>query len=114
MEVFRLSQNMQSLDFDIHECIRIVLDSLMFAQNYPHSFEREVMLSHETRGVESMSTEDIHVLNRMLRVLYDRVYQGLCAMRLYDATGRCRYEHFSTDHGNIVVWVKPIETPPTS
>lgn len=114
-EFYRLSQEMQTLEFDLYECVRIVLDSLNYANRYPHSFEQEVMLSHENRAVESMTIDDVTVLNRMMRLLYDRIYTALCAMRLYDPqTGQLHYEHFEFDHGNIMVWTKPFVHPPVN
>lgn len=111
-EMFRMSQEMQILEFDVNECIRTVLDSLTYAQNYPRSFDSDVMMVYENRSVHLLSVEDVYVFNRMLRLLYDRVYQALCATRLYDTTGRCHHEHFTTDHGNILVWTRPFDQPP--
>jgi hypothetical protein len=109
-----MSQQMQSLEFDIDECIRAVLDALTYAQNYPRSFDTDVVLLHEQHNVHALSTHDVQILNSMMRLLYDRVYQALCSMHMYDLNGRCYYEHFTTDHGNILLWTEPFVQPPST
>lgn len=113
-EFFTHAQKMQMLDFDVHECVRIVMDALHFAQKYPQSFETEVSLSHETRGVHEMSMEDLETLNRMMYLLYERLYMAFCTLRLYDNRGQLTHPYFELNHGNVIVSPRPFDNQPTT
>jgi hypothetical protein len=113
-EFHNMAMRMQALDFDAYECVRIAMDSLIFAQKYPRSFETEVCLTYENRGVQDMSMDDIKILNGMMRLLYERLYCALCSMRLYDSTGRLTHQYFELNHGDIVVSDQAFDNQPTS
>jgi hypothetical protein len=113
-EFYTYSQNMQSLDFDVYECVRIAIDALHFAQKYPQSFESEVSLAYESRGVSHMSIADINTLNQMMRMLYERLYCAFCVFRLYDQTGRLTHPYFELHHGDVVVSSAPFDNNPTT
>lgn len=113
-EFYTFSQKMQTLDFDVYECVRICMDALHYAQRYPMSFESDVSLSHESRQVHELSLSDLETLNRMMHLLYERLYCAFCAMRLYDHTGRLTHPYFELQHGDIIVSPVPFDNQPTT
>jgi hypothetical protein len=113
-ELHNYASNMQVLEFDMYELVRLAIDALTFAVNYPHSFESEVAMGFENRPVVALSMEDCHVLNDMMRQLYECLFRSFCALGLYDSSGVLHHRFFDFYHGDIIVSTQPITMQPAN
>lgn len=95
------------LDYDLDELIRISLDALLYQDWYPASFDQSVSIeSGDCRP--RYPQEQIVQFNRILAMLYHRLYNALVTSGLFAEHGVLHHTNFCVYDHDIVVSDEPI------
>lgn len=98
-EFHQLACQIDMLDYDLDELIRLVLDALSQPDWFPQSFEEFVKLEEQ----HCLYTPDQYQqFNQLLWVLYERLYTAMVGAGLY-FHGPLQYPYFCCYRGDVIV-----------
>jgi len=98
-EFHQMACQIDMLDYDLDELIHIILEALIYPDNYPISFDQFVKLEEQ----HCAYTPDQYAqFNAILRYLYDNIYQALATAGLI-TDGALQMTYFCTYRGDILI-----------
>lgn len=98
-EFHQLACQIDMLDYDLDELIRLVIDALHQPDWYPNSFHEFVKLEEQ----HCMYNEGEHEhFNLLLWILYDQIHSAFVSTGMY-FHGGLQYTYFCTYRGDLII-----------
>lgn len=98
-EFHQLACQIDMLDYDMDELIRLTIEALRYPDHYPGSFDAMIALDPQHCAY---TPEQYQQFNQILRLLYDRMYTAICAAGLYDC-GVLQQPNFCIYRGDVLL-----------